>query len=169
MKSRIGEIETPEFQGTHLWERLCWAKDNLENYQTDYRVVYEDPHEPDTPARILHPTSEWMACALQGGILPPVSSYWELKRDEQTPGFKYHTRGPELLHNMKPIEAMTEEQAIEYLIMKDIPARVWDTGDERLNKPRFVICTKAQLPQERTWRNSWKISEDLNIDEETVD
>jgi len=53
--------------------------------------------------------------------------------------------------------------------MKDIPARVWDTGDERLNKPRFVICTKAQLPQERTWRNSWKISENLNIDEETVD
>ena len=64
-------------------------------------------------------------------------------------------------------EAMTEEQAIEYLVMKDIPARVWDTGDERLNKPRFVICTKAQLPQERTWRNSWKISEDLNINGET--
>ena len=29
-------------------------------------------------------------------------------------------------------------------------------------------CLDA-LPQERTWRNSWKISEDLNIDEETVD
>ena len=62
---------------------------------------------------------------------------------------------------------MTEEQAIEYLIMKDIPARVWDTGDERLNKSRFVICTKAQLPQERTWRSAWKISENLNIGGET--
>ena len=34
------------------------------------------------------------------------------------------------------------------------------------NKPRFVICTKSQLPQERTWRNSWKINEDINIDGE---
>ena len=41
-------------------------KDNLENYQTDYRVVYEDPHEPDTPIRILHPTSEWMAMCITG-------------------------------------------------------------------------------------------------------
>ena len=88
MKKNICEIETPEFQGTHLWERLCWAKDNLERFETDYRVVYEDPSEPDAPAKILHPTPEWMACALQGGILPPVSSYLELKKDEQTPGFK---------------------------------------------------------------------------------
>ena len=28
-KVNIGEIETPEFQGTHLWNRLGWAKDNL--------------------------------------------------------------------------------------------------------------------------------------------
>ena len=31
-------IETPEFQGTHLWNRLHWAKDNLDGVQTDYRV-----------------------------------------------------------------------------------------------------------------------------------
>ena len=30
MKVKSGEIKTPEFQGTHLWNRLCWAKDNLE-------------------------------------------------------------------------------------------------------------------------------------------
>ena len=114
MKKNIGEIETPEFQGTHLFERISWAHSNLEMYRSEYCVVWEDPHEPDAPAKVLHPTPEWMACALQGGILPPVSSYWELKRDEQTPGFKHHTRGPELLHNMKPIGAMTEEEAIEY-------------------------------------------------------
>jgi hypothetical protein len=34
MKSIVGEIKTPEFQGTHLWNRLCWAKDNLERFQT---------------------------------------------------------------------------------------------------------------------------------------
>ncbi len=167
MKKKIGEIETPEFQGTHLWERLCWAKDNLERFETDYRVVYEDPSEPDAPAKILHPTPEWMACALQGGILPPVSSYWELKKDERTPGFKEHTRGPELLHNMKPIDAMTEEQAIEYLIMKDIPEHVWRDWNKG-NKPRLVICRKEQLPQKREWRNAWKIKEDINTLQEKV-
>ncbi len=35
-------MQTPQFQGTHLWDRLCWAKENLEAYQSDYRVVYED-------------------------------------------------------------------------------------------------------------------------------
>ena len=29
-KVNIGEIETPEYQGTLLWIRLGWAKDNLE-------------------------------------------------------------------------------------------------------------------------------------------
>ena len=35
-------MNTPDFKGTHLWDRLCWAKENLEPYQSDYRVVYED-------------------------------------------------------------------------------------------------------------------------------
>ena len=43
-------IDTPEFQGTHLWERLCWAKENLEGKPTDIRVVYEDPEDMDNPA-----------------------------------------------------------------------------------------------------------------------
>ena len=30
---------TPDFTGTHLWDRLCWAKENLDGVQSDYRVV----------------------------------------------------------------------------------------------------------------------------------
>ena len=97
-------IETPEFQGTHLWDRLCWAKEKLEPYRTEYCVVWEDPETPDEPAKITHPDPNWMACALQGGILPPVEAYWELKKDEAKPDFVKHTRGY-LLHNTKPIEA----------------------------------------------------------------
>ena len=152
-------IETPEFQGTHLWERLGWAKENLEMVRSEYCVVWEDPEEPDAPAKVTHPDPNWMACALQGGILPPVESYWELKKDENTPGFVKHTRGPELLHNSKPIDAMTEEQAIEYLIQKDIPMHIWQDSD-RANKPRMVICTRSQLPSTRSWRNSWRINPD---------
>ena len=79
-------MQTPEFQGTHLWERLCWAKEHLEKAQSDIRVVYED--SVDAPAKVLVPDPNWMACALQGGILPPVESYWELAKDEAQPDFK---------------------------------------------------------------------------------
>ena len=91
-------MKTPEFQGTRLWDRLCWAKENLKPVRTDIRVVYEDPKEMDNPAKILIPDPNWMACAVQGGILPPVEVYWELAKDEAQPDFVKHTRGY-LLHN----------------------------------------------------------------------
>ena len=147
---------TPEFQGTNLWDRLGWAKENLKPVQTEYCIVWEDPETPDEPAKVTHPDPNWIACALNGGILPPLSSYHALAEDEAKPDFVKHTRGY-LLHNTKPIKAMTEEQAIEYLIMKDIPSRVWQ-NEERSNRPRMIICTKKQLPQKRTWRNAWKIA-----------
>jgi hypothetical protein len=152
--------QTPEFQGTHLWDRLCWAKENLDGVQSDYRVVYED--SVDECAKILVPDPNWMACALQGGILPPVWVYHELAKDEAQPDFKKHTRGY-LLHQTEPVEAMTEEQAIEYLIMKDCPKSVWQTWNEG-NKHKMVICRKDQLPATREWRNAWKISEELATD-----
>ena len=159
-------IKTPEFQGTHLWERLHWAKENLDKVQSDIRVVYEDPEDMDNPAKVLVPDPNWMACALQGGILPPVEVYWLLAEDEAKPDFKKHTRGY-LLHNTKPVEAMTEEQAIEYLIMKDIPQRVWREY-QKANKPRLVICKKDQLPSTRIWRNAWKIDKSINTKEEVA-
>jgi hypothetical protein len=155
---------TPQFQGTHLFDRLCWAKESLEAVQSDYRVVYED--NIDGCAKILVPDPNWMACALQGGILPPVWVYWELKKDEAQPDFKKHTRGY-LLHNTEPMKAMTEEQAIEYLIHKDVPEHVWMNWDEG-NRPKMVICRKNQLPATREWRNSWRISEEVTVEKEAA-
>ena len=152
-------MQTPEFQGTHLWERLCWAKEHLEKVQSDIRVIYED--SVDAPAKILVPDPNWMACALQGGILPPVESYWELAKDEAQPDFKNHTRGY-LLHDTKPVDAMTEEEAIEYLIKKDIPQSVWKTWNKG-NKPTMVICRTHQLPEHRQWRNAWQITDDIEL------
>ena len=51
MTVKVGEIETPEFQGTHLWNRLGWAKENLEMVRGEYCVVWEDPNKPEEPAR----------------------------------------------------------------------------------------------------------------------
>ena len=151
--------QTPDFKGNHLFDRLCWAKENLDGVQSDYRVVFED--SVDDCAKILVPDPNWMACALQGGILPPVWVYHELAKDEAQPDFKKHTRGY-LLHNTEPVEAMTEEEAIEYLILKDCPDSVWKTYNEG-NRLKMVICRKEQLPQTREWRNAWKISDDLSL------
>jgi len=150
-------MQTPSFKGTHLWDRLCWAKENLEAYQSDYRVVYED--SIDECAKILVPDPNWMACALAGGILPEVWVYHELAKDEAQPDFKKHTRGY-LLHETEPVPAMTEEEAIEYLILKDCPADVVANFDKG-NRKTLVICRKEQLPQQRTWRNAWRINQDL--------
>lgn len=139
-----------------LWLRLMEAKDKLEPHESNYRVVFEDPAEPESPAKILVPDPNWMAAAMAGGILPPVWVYWELAKDEASPGFKRHTRSY-LLHKEPPIDALTEEEAIEYLIMKDVPERVWN--DPTANKPRFRIIKKEQLPATREWRDAWRISE----------
>ena len=150
-------MQTPDFKGTHLFDRLCWAKENLEPVQSDYRVVYEG--SIDECAKILAPDPNWMACALQGGILPPVEVYWELAKDEAQPDFVKHTRGY-LLHDTQPIDALDEKSAIEYLIMKDISPDIWMNWDDG-NRPKMVICRKEQLPQTREWRNSWRISDKL--------
>lgn len=34
-------MQTPNFKSTHLFDRLGWAKQNLEPVQSDYRVVLE--------------------------------------------------------------------------------------------------------------------------------
>ena len=150
-------MKTPEFKGTHLFERLGWAKENLEPVQSDYRVVFEK--DIDAPASILVADPNWMAAAKQGGILPPVWVYWLLAADEAHPDFKKHTRGY-LLHETKPIGPLTEEQAIEYLILKDVPREVWENYDVG-NKPKLVICNKSQLHKTREWRNAWSISDEV--------
>ena len=90
-------IKTQKFQGTHLWDRLCWAK-NLEGKQSDYRIVWEDPDAPEECSKITVPDPNWMACALQGGILPPVEVYWALAEDETNLTSRNTQRGYLLQH-----------------------------------------------------------------------
>jgi hypothetical protein len=132
-----------------LIERIAWAKENLEPVQTDLCVVFED--DMDAPAKVLHPAPEWMAMALHGNLLPPVEVYHDLEIDERG-----HITNGHILHNTPPVPAMTEQEAIEYLIMKDIPRKVWDAPPG--NAPRFVICTRDNLPKTREFRNAWRLA-----------
>ena len=147
-------MQTPDFKGTKLIDRLAWAKQNLEPVQTQYAVVYEDV-DMDCVA-IMHPDPNAMAALMAGGIFPPVWVYHELAKDEAQPDFKKHTRG-HLLHETEPMPALSEEQSVEYLVQKDVPQSIWRNWDKS-NKPKMVICKREQLPATREWRNAWRLA-----------
>lgn len=136
----------------HLWDRLAAAKSRLTPVQSQYRVLFEDPTNPDAPAAVLVPDPNWMAAALEGGILPPIETYL---RDRDVPDGQ-----PKEHPYAAPIGAMTEEQAIEYLIQKDIPPAVWRdyTGNRRI----LAIVPVEAIPTDRSNRNAWRVSQDLN-------
>jgi hypothetical protein len=137
---------------THLWDRVAWAHEHLTPVQTDLVIVWEDPDAPDSPACVTVPAPEWLAMAMYGGLLPPVEHYHDERRDPDGTfvGPKDHWSA------YTPLGALTEEEALEYIVMKDIPRRVWDPP-EGSNARHFVICRREQLPATRRWRNAWTL------------
>ena len=154
-------IPTPNFIGVPLVERLEWARDHLPQQESKYCILSVD-HDDDVGAEVAvtYADSRWLPCALNGGILLPEWANIEAKDENTTPERAYH-----LWRNVEPAKPMTEERAIEYLIMKDLPKHVWQNYD-KANKPRMVICTKSQLPSTRVWRNAWKINEEITTHNE---
>ena len=131
----------------HLWDRLAEAKTRLDPVQSKYRVLFEDPATPDEPAKVLVPDPNWMACALEGGILPPIETY---QRDRGVPDGE-----PKEHPYAEPIGAMTEEEAIEYLVQKDIAPAIW--RDYKGNRTIMKIVPVEMIPSDRSFRNAWRI------------
>ena len=131
----------------HLWDRLADAKARLDPVQSKYRVLFENPTEPDAPASVLVPDPNWMAAALAGDVLPPIDTYL---RDQNVPDGQ-----PKEHPYAEPVGAMTEEEAIEYLIKKDISPQVW--RDYQGNRTIMKIVPVELIPSDRSFRNAWKI------------
>lgn len=123
-----------------LSDRLKWAEGNLTPIETKYHILWEDPENFDRPTQVTQADPNWLAAALNGGVLPPVEAY-----------------GTELEQSMYPIGPMTEEQAIDYLIKKDIPPRVW--RDYRGNRQILRVVNVEAIPTDRTHRNSWSMKQ----------
>ena len=135
---------------THLWDRLAEAKSRLTPVQSKYRVLFEDPATPEAPAAVLVPDPNWMAAALAGNVLPPIDTYL---RDRDVPDGQ-----PKEHPYAEPIGAMTEEEAIEYLIMKDIPPAIW--RDYKGNRAILKIVPVELIPSDRSFRNAWKVNQE---------
>jgi hypothetical protein len=152
----------------HLYFRICYASNVYEKVEPKYRVVFEDPDDVDAPAKILVPDPNWMAAALAGDILPDVSCYIEdqkviaayEKEHRSLEGFSWKEQGGAKHPYGKPRGPMTEEEAIEYLIQKDIPTRVW--RDYEGNRQILKIVPVELIPSDRSYRNAWVITQDEN-------
>lgn len=141
-----------------LWEREMIFKDQHKDLpQGNYAILWEDPAAPDEPAKVTRPSPTWLAMAMHGGILPPVEVYHKLAEDEARDGFTRHTQG-HLLHETPPVGPMTEEEAMEYLVQKDIPTQVW--RDYKGNRQILKIVPVHMIPTNREFRNAWKINQE---------
>lgn len=184
METSIGHVTRNQLQVHHLWDRIVWAKKHIEPRQSQYRVVFEDKHAIAEPVRVMVPDPNWLAMAMRGDIVPAISAYlqlpllhvyskngvivertvfggvaagvrwamldegWKFEGEKVLPGHSLHTA--------ETCPAMTEEQAIEYLLMKDVPQHVW-VGDDGSNSRKIVICNVDQIPTDRSFRNSWSL------------
>lgn len=174
-------MDTPNFQGTHLWNRLVWAKENLLKRQPKYCVVWEDPDDLDQPMKITTPDPNWLAAALNGGVLPKVERYNEIvfgcfEGNDPEPkatyvgihsernAAKWCTLGEDRsyrivdyssIHGSEPEGPLTEEEALEYIVQKDVPQHVWA---ERRNRQTFRIVPRSSIPKDRTDRNAWRLN-----------
>ena len=142
-------MKSQQVAPAHLWDRLAEAKSRLAPVQSQYRVLFENPADPEAPASVLVPDPNWMAAALAGGVLPPIDTYL---RDQNVPDGQ-----PKEHPYAEPIGAMTEEEAIEYLIQKDIPPQVW--RDYQGNRIIMKIVPVELIPSDRSFRNAWKINQ----------
>jgi len=131
----------------HLWDRLAEAKSRLAPVQSKYRVLFEDPATPDEPAKVLVPDPNFMAAALAGNVLPSIDTY---QRDRLVPDGQ-----PKEHPYAEPIGAMSEEEAIEYLVQKDIDPAVW--RDYQGNRTIMKIVPVEMIPSDRSFRNAWRI------------
>ena len=129
-----------------------------------YRIVYEDPAFPDEPVKVVAPSPNWLEDAM-AGLLPPVWVHLQLKEDEELAiaegrgsTFRHDEEKWMLQFTAPRIGPLTEEQAMEYLLMKDVPRRVWEDYQDGANYTRFKIVTKEQVPADRTFRNAWRLA-----------
>tara|TARA_R100001460_G_scaffold71441_1_gene112181 strand:+ start:652 stop:1071 length:420 start_codon:yes stop_codon:yes gene_type:complete len=136
-----------------MLSRLSKSLKELEPFQTQFAVVYEDMDMGR--CAVMHPDPNAMAALMAGGVFPPVWVYWKLAKDEAQPDFKRHHR-MHLLSDTPREGPKTEEEALLYLIMKDVPQHIW-RNYETSNSVHLKIIRREQQP-DREFRNAWRVA-----------
>ena len=148
------------WKGTKYIDRVEWARQNLDRHETEYCVVYEDIENDCTS--VMYPDPHMMSMLMKGHLCPPAWVKMKLKEDSSRPDFVSHSAlgNDKLLHETPPIGPLTEEEAVEYLVVTDVPRSAWENWDKG-NRQTMVICKRSQLPVTREWRNAWRIADEI--------
>ena len=127
---------------------------------TDYCILYEDPDRPALPVCIVTPTDEFMQQAYNGELMS-IDIWLDLMRDENKAiaegrhrTFEHDPEKLRLQKEGKRAGKLTEEEAITYLIFKDVPESVWG---RKHNRTMLKVMKRQNLPKTRTFRNAWEI------------
>ena len=161
--TRDNFLEKWGYAKEHFFDRICTAKSELDPVIPKYCIVFEDPLEQDAPVKVTTPSCEWMAMALAGNYLPPIESYlrdmavekaWIVANPDKD--FNWKDAGGATHPYAKTIPAMTEEQAMEYLLMMVVPRHIWE--DTTSNRPRYHITKRSMIPTNREYRDAWRLA-----------
>jgi hypothetical protein len=168
-----------QLQDLKLWQRelaLANAGYLQDAPQPSLCIVWEDPADLDAPAKITTPSPQWLKMATLGHVLPYVQSYHavvlELETlngrtmrvpylDAQEVRREYGVRSERVVHypvhEAAVLPPMSEEEAIEYILRKDTPGRVWGQSH---NRSYHVITQRRLIPQNRLVRNAWCLGDE---------
>lgn len=128
---------------------------------SNYRIIYDNPDDLDAPSAVVCPAPEFIELAM-AGELPEIGVYWALQADEERAiaegrhsTFKHDPEKLEAQFTAPRTGPLTEEEAMEYLVLKDVPRSVWGRSH---NRPMFKIVKKEDVPSDRSFRNAWRLS-----------
>ena len=177
-------VRPPNFQSDPwpLFSRICWAQHALRPYRSEYAIYWEDPDTPDAPLKVSSIAPEWMAMALNGYCLPPVRAYAELKYgcfdgNEPMPWKIYddeydakrhcedHADNTYRIVNGHVIHAsvippLTEKEAFQYIIQKDIPKRVWQRSGANRSYLKIAPHKLVEHLDPSTY-DSWRLGREV--------
>lgn len=146
----LAEVEAedcsePKYQNVH--DRILAAR-QTPPVQSDYRILYE--HPDNGQLCILTPAAHWMGLALLGGVLDTIEVHL--------------LNQPKLSEFIEPCPPLTEEQAMEYLLIKDVFAKHPDLLTSRTNRRRYLIVRADQINYDRDFRDALSINQEVRVD-----
>ena len=166
--------------GTHCWQRLGRAGDLIklklnttnELPSIDHAIAYSPPGNQGGAATICHPSPRCIYELMIGGVHAPVDAHltsklllinsdgsgdvmekWEAGRYRRVNDVVgEYVVDYRRVHD-ETLPPLSYEDAIEWVMQKDVPHEVWSSGQG------FAIVNRSSIPKDRTNRNAWKLKD----------
>lgn len=132
------DLETSTRLRREQYANICAWHPKLPMFQTKYAILFET----EGVARITHPDPHFMAQLMFGNIICDMrqNGVWDEKGT------------PKMEGSGKVLPRMTEEEAVQYVAWRDVPAHV----------NRVEIVLRSAIPTDRTFRNAWVMNGESN-------